>query len=189
MKWTPPVRIKIPEKDKAILKDIEDEAHQDIVIYLDSSGHDRKIGGAAILYHKGIQIASLRFHLGTDVDHTVYKGEIIGMILTMELLRRTPHIHKASLALDNKAAILATQVFTSKPGYYLMDIFHANLKAALKRQCIGKVLIRWTPGHTGIPGNEAANAEAKDAATGNSSDPALLPRFLWTRCNCSRTLP
>ena len=66
-----------------------------------------------------------------------------------------------------------------------MDIFHMNLKVALKRHHIGKVLIRWTPGHTRIPGNEAADAEAKDVATGNSSDPTLLPRFLWMRCNCS----
>ena len=105
------------------------------------------------------------------------------MILAMELLQRTPHIRKTSLALNNKAAILATQAFTSKMGHYLMDIFHMNLKAALKRHCIGKVLIRWTPGHTGIPENKSANTEVKDAATGNSSDPTLLPRFLWTRCN------
>ena len=58
MKWTPPVRIKILEKDEAIVKDIEDEAYQDIVIYSDSSGHNGKIGGAAILCRKGIQIAS-----------------------------------------------------------------------------------------------------------------------------------
>ena len=188
-KWTPLVRIKIPEKDKAIMKDIEDEAHQDIVIYSDGSGHNRKIGSTAILCCKGIQTASLCFHLGTDTDHTVYKEEIIGMILTTELLQRTPRIHKASLTLDNKAAILATQVFTSKPGHYLMDIFHMNLKAALKRHCIGKVLIRWIPGHTEIPGNEAADTEAKAATTGNLSDPTLLSRFLWTRRNHSRMLP
>ena len=66
-----------------------------------------------------------------------------------------------------------------------MDIFHVNLKAALKRHHIGKVLIRWTPGHIGILGNEAADAEVKDAATGNSSDPALLLRFLLMRHNHS----
>ncbi|OCH86786.1 hypothetical protein OBBRIDRAFT_714804, partial [Obba rivulosa] len=40
--------------------------------------------------------------------------------------------------------------------------------------------IRWVPGHMDIRGNELADAEAKKAATGLSSDPMRLPKFLRT---------
>ena len=37
-------------------------------------------------------------------------------------------------------------------------------------------MLRWTPGHEGILGNERANEEAKRVAKGESSDKRLFPR-------------
>jgi len=68
-----------------------------------------------------------RFHLGNDGEHTIYKGELIGMILAVELLREEEGRGTLALGVDNQAAITATRAFNSKPGHYLMDIFHNDL--------------------------------------------------------------
>ncbi|KAF8123998.1 hypothetical protein EV363DRAFT_1104187, partial [Boletus edulis] len=77
----------------------------------------------------GRKIDELKMKLGRIKDHTVYEGEIVGMILAVELLRRHRGVvGTVSLGLDNKAAILATGAFKSGPGHYLMDIFHDALR-------------------------------------------------------------
>ena len=125
-KWTPQTKIDIREIDDAIEQDAHAEETEDTVLYSDGSGHDGRIGGVAVLRRRGIQVSSLRFELGADTDHTVYKGEIVGMILAVELLKKAPRARNISLTINNKAAILATQVFASKPRHHLMDIFHEN---------------------------------------------------------------
>ncbi|KIJ06713.1 hypothetical protein PAXINDRAFT_24420, partial [Paxillus involutus ATCC 200175] len=94
---------------------------------------------------------------------TVYEGELVGMILATELLKGERNVKSVSLGLDNKAAIQATTAFKSGPGHYLMDIFHDNLRKALLHHKLGQMRIRWTPGHIGIPGNEEADEEAREA--------------------------
>jgi hypothetical protein len=76
-KWFPQTRIDIRDKDEAIAQDALTEETEDMVLYSDGSGHDRKIGGAAVLCRRGRQVSSFRFDLGADTDHTVYEGEIV----------------------------------------------------------------------------------------------------------------
>ena len=135
--------------------------------------------------------STLRLDLGSIHHHTVYEGEIVGMILATELLRRTRgRISTVSLGLDNSlAAIQASTAFRSGPGQYLMDAFHENLQTALDTQGVEKITIWWTPGHSGIPGNEEADIQAKEAAKGVSSPAHSLPRSLRKGGNRIKQLP
>ena len=125
---------------------------------------------------------------GTDKEHTVFEGEELGMILAAKLLQGERRVRLVSLGIDNKVAIAATKAYKSKPGHYLMDLFHHTLTAALQTIEANKITMRWTPGHSGIPGNEEANAEAKEAAKGSMAHPNHLPKALKSR-GTMRVLP
>ncbi|OAX30731.1 hypothetical protein K503DRAFT_818508, partial [Rhizopogon vinicolor AM-OR11-026] len=119
-----------------------------------------------------------RFHLGSEKEHTVYEGELVGMILAVELLREERARGTMALGVDNQAAIRATGAFNSKPGHYLMDLFHDDLRKLIPTHDRRKLVVRWTPGHLNIPGNEAADEQAKLAARGDNSETHLLPKSL-----------
>ncbi|KAG2065355.1 hypothetical protein BDR04DRAFT_1033014, partial [Suillus decipiens] len=128
----------------------------------------------------GEVIRSLRFYLGKDTEHMVYEGELVGMILAVQLIKSEGGDRGGtmSLGLDNQAVIRAMAAFNSQPGHYLMDIFHNNLHQIIPSNDERKLTVRWTPGHKGIPGNEAADGEVKRAARGEMSNSQSLPRSL-----------
>ncbi|KAG2029191.1 hypothetical protein BDR03DRAFT_881577 [Suillus americanus] len=94
-----------------------------------------------------------------------------------------------ALGADNQAAIRATLAFQSKPGRYLMDKFHDDLRLLLPAENDGKLTVRWSAGHIGTPGNEQADEQAKKAAQGETSDPHLLPASLRSPNDTPLTLP
>jgi ribonuclease HI len=77
-------------------------------VYSDSSIRNGKVGAVAILYRRGRHKGTLRLHLGTASEHTVYEAELVGMILGMQLIKMEKK-GKTSCALgtDNQAAIKA----------------------------------------------------------------------------------
>lgn len=100
-------------------------------------------------------------------------------ILGMELLRRALQCTRhASIGLDNTAAIQATTLRTPGPGRYLTDIFHAAVRDLKAERPRLQLTLRWVPGHTDVPGNEAADTAAKEAAHKVSSPTRQLPKSL-----------
>ncbi|OJA17545.1 hypothetical protein AZE42_13583 [Rhizopogon vesiculosus] len=56
-----------------------------------------------------------------------------------------------------------------------MDILHDDLRRLILAHDQRKLIVRWSPGHQSIPGNEAADEQVKLAAGGDNSEARLLP--------------
>ncbi|KAG1806373.1 uncharacterized protein HD556DRAFT_1302865 [Suillus plorans] len=85
-KWELDAQIEIAaSKEEAVQAD--EAADEEVRIYSDGSAIDRGVGAAAVLTREGRKLKILHFHLGPALQHTVYKAEIVEMILAVELLR------------------------------------------------------------------------------------------------------
>ncbi|KAG1733347.1 uncharacterized protein EDB91DRAFT_1011368, partial [Suillus paluster] len=84
-KWIPDVTTSIAQKEEEAVKE-EETADEDLRVYSDGSAIDGGVGAAAVLMRGAKIVSEKRFHLGSDKDHTVYDGEVVGMILAVKLL-------------------------------------------------------------------------------------------------------
>jgi ribonuclease HI len=184
--WTPNLAIRVANtKEKAKEEDEADRAR--VKVYSDGSGLEGAIGASAVLYRDGELKAWKRFRLGSDKHHTVYEGEGIGMLLGVDLLREEGEdiSGMVPLGVDSQAAIAATGKIKPAPSHYIWDAFHRHLRGANKAHPDMDLLVRWTPGHTDIEGNEMADFHAKSAILDGSSD--TLPKFLRKRLPKSKS--
>jgi hypothetical protein len=101
------------------------------------------------------------------------------MILGLELIREERHANGTiPMGVDNTSAITATHSIKPGPGHYLWDLFHRRLQMVTDKHQDMDLLVRWTPGHIDIKGNEEADKEAKAAAKDGSSPSQKLPSQL-----------
>ncbi|KAF9258530.1 ribonuclease H-like protein, partial [Marasmius fiardii PR-910] len=140
------------------------------------------VGAAAVLYERGAIVRSIRYQLGADSHYSSYDAEVVGIILGIHLVHRVyPSTQRVTINLDGKSAIQALAQRSPMAGQYLLEAIHSM---TAHRLC-PKITFRWIPGHEGIEGNEEADARAKRAADGDSSNPNKLPELLRTPLPCS----
>ena len=172
--WEPGFKTKIaPSREEAIRMDDEDSAEWQV--YTDGSGKDGKIGAAAVLFHNGRRIRSLRYLLGSDADHTVPEGEGVAMVLGLELLRPERTVRRVSFAADNVSAVQRSTTARAAPMQYIWDLFRQRWDMVRRQFRHISLTIRWVPGHEGVAGNEEADRLAKKAVEEGSSAARRLP--------------
>lgn len=148
-------------------------------LYSDGSAHNGGVRAAAALFRAGKAPKVLHLHLGDVEDHTVYEAEVAGMGLAMELLKQeVGRINRATLGVDNNAALRATEVIRPRSGHHLVRTLVRITRAARKSRPAMRLQAYWTPGHIGIEGNEFVDNHAKLAAAGKTSATRRLPREL-----------
>ncbi|OJA12581.1 hypothetical protein AZE42_04938, partial [Rhizopogon vesiculosus] len=155
-----------------------------IQVYSDGSGYKGQIGAAAILFRAGKAPRTLRYHLGTDEEHTVFEAEEVGLTIAAKLIATEPRLtFPLSILIDDQASIQAGESFYTRPGSYLVDRFRRMMQITARRHDNFEITVRWVPGHSDVHGNEEADKQAKLVAESryNNSPPTELPHYLRHR--------
>ena len=144
-------------------------------LYSDGSKTELGVGaGAFDLQHR----THLRQRLGGALFHTVMEGELVGIRLALKLAKLLPSTATAiHIYLDNQAAIRAcTNRPHQQPGQHIILDIHKDTEALAITHPSAKLYLTWAPGHKDIPGNDAADKEAKTAADDVDGDDEPLPQ-------------
>ena len=173
-------------------------------VYSDGSGYEGGIGAAVLLYINDHLVRSLRYYLGTLLEHTVYEAEGVGILMGVHLLHGLSRqlTHSTVLGSDSQAAIRALGNQRVHSGQYILDAIHQAAERLHTKQdgiinkadrlqitntgeqWIGRkkgvidLQLHWVPGHRDFAPNKRADEEAKLAAQGQSSAVKSLPTLL-----------
>lgn len=162
--WTPP-HIQIEESAGKAIKshDKTTTNSQSLAIYTDGSGIDGEVGTAATA--PTIK-ATLCTYMGPETTSTVYAAELRGIHMALLIANAFFQTHNPQdiyIYTDNQASIETLQNPTGRSGGYIIyDIIYEYNKLLYTHNI--RASINWIPSHVGIPGNEAADKEAKKAA-------------------------
>ena len=179
MRHKQPFKLTIASDKKASVA-ADKEGRESIKVYSDGSAQEGKVGAAAVLIQQGKDTHTLHYHLGTTEHHTMFKVELVGLILVLHLIKMAKTRTSYALGADNQAALAAVSTPGNRSGHYLVDIF---LTAAFNLQNINgmanySLRLGWTAGHVNIKGNELMDKEAKKAVQGTTSEKTMPPKVL-----------
>lgn len=167
--------------DKEASKRADANAVEVIKIYSDGSSHDGNVSTTVVLKWEGATERTIKYHLGSAEHHTVYKAELVGILMGLYLLK-TEHKGKVKciLNIDNHAALKAVSSNMTKPGQHITAKIHQAVKQlkACRNNSHFKLTFRWSAGHVGIEGNKDADVKVKLVVEGESSALGNLPPYL-----------
>jgi ribonuclease HI len=161
--WSPPVTTILP-RDDAIASHNEKlfSSAMAMAIYTDASGANEGIGTAAVALFSGVTRTA---YIGKSKDYTVLFGELYAIRMALEIAQEAGR--PAIIYSDSERALRMIQSPTRSSGQYLVKQIVTLLEQV-------QAELHWIPAHSGIPGNEAADFEAK-VATGWRPDGTTAP--------------
>lgn len=160
----------------------------ELKVYSDGSRIDGQVGAAAVMYRNGVEIGRHHRHLGSQEEYTSFEGELLGLVLALELVMRAGDVEGVRVVTmggDNQAALRAIQPHEKQRPVTgqrkrLLNEFHGLIGAVKNRHPQWALRLSWMAGHVGILGQERAENDAKSAAHGwFSLDQQLLPQYRW----------
>jgi len=167
------------------------EFRKGTMIYTDGSGYKEQVAASAILFTNGRRTAELRYRLGPLTEHTVFEGELVGIILGLHLARSVNGTRtRINFSIDNQATIRTLANNDPQPAQYLIDKIKRNVNVLHAEEMARReqsnddnpwkmeISFTWVAGHMESVGNEAADELAKHAAEHGSSNRQRLPKFL-----------
>jgi hypothetical protein len=115
-----------------------------IQIFMDGSVLEGKVGTIVVLLKVDHLLCMLHLHLGSEKEHTVYKAELLALLLSMYLLSIEEHGDRtATIGCNNQAALRAFQSALQSPGHHIAReiILAANQELKKKGRCKLKLVL------------------------------------------------
>lgn len=163
-------------------------------VYSDGSGHNGKVGAAAILFEDGSTEPkkTLQYHLGKRERYNTYDAEAIGALLAIHLIKETASLKgteanptQVTHYVDSQSVIQAIMSGRGGTGQHILDAYRRDITRTVGQGTIDIRLI-WISAHSEVEGNEAADKAAKEAAEGKSSEKKKLPSKLHMKLPYSK---
>jgi ribonuclease HI len=168
-------------KDRETSIRMEEADQATVKVYTDGSAMEAGVGASAVVVDTTTGRTQVRkYHLGKTTDHIGYEAEVIGLTLAIHQIAELPHRGATSIYTDNQAGLKAINTPPDGAAGYLIQNIVKQMKDLRERRPIfaRNITFRWISAHSGVPGNELADREAKRAAEGHSSRRNLLPTLL-----------
>ena len=166
--WSSSADVHIAESKDEAIQFATSRPEEELTIFCDGSGYRGGVGAAAVA-KVGNQYLSRSYHLGADDAHTVFEGEVVGIILATDIIREKIHVVKANILLDNQAAIQSMTRRRHQSGQQLIHEAQEAIEDIISERPHLSLSISWVPGHSNVQGNEEADKHAKRAAEGETT--------------------